>query len=91
MLQLEKSISRSNTRDGTRDSSSVFQMGSPKTVADGGLIGRKAEVVVPVLVAARSKAWVCGRSPAGIVGSNPTGGMDVCCCECCQVEVSATG
>jgi len=23
-------------------------------------------------------AWVCGRSLAGIVGSNPTGGMDVC-------------
>ena len=34
-------------------------------------------------VAARSKAWVCGRSPAEIVGSNPTGGMDVCRCECC--------
>ena len=32
----------------------------------------------PVPVAARSKAWVCGRSPAEIVGSNPTGGMDVC-------------
>jgi len=27
---------------------------------------------VPVPVAARSKAWVCGRSPAGFVGSNPT-------------------
>ena len=27
---------------------------------------------------ARSKAWVCGRSPAEIVSSNPTGGMDVC-------------
>jgi len=22
--------------------------------------------------------WVCGRSPAEIVGSNPTGDMDVC-------------
>jgi len=32
----------------------------------------------PVPVAARSKVWICGRSPAGIVGSNPTGGMDVC-------------
>ena len=32
----------------------------------------------PIPVAARSKAWVYGRSPAGIVGSNPTGGMDVC-------------
>jgi hypothetical protein len=28
-------------------------------------------------VASRSKAWVCGRVLAGIVGSNPTGGMDV--------------
>ena len=37
-------------------------------------------------MAARSKAWVCGRSPAEIVGSNPNGGMDVVCC---QVEVSA--
>ena len=25
-----------------------------------------------------SKAKVCGRSPAGIPGSNPAGGMDVC-------------
>jgi len=24
------------------------------------------------------KAWVCGRSLAGNVGSNPTGDMDVC-------------
>jgi hypothetical protein len=32
----------------------------------------------PFPVAARSKAWVCGRSLAGIVGSNPPGGMDVC-------------
>ena len=32
-------------------------------------------VLVPV--AARSKAWVCGLSPAGIVGSNPIGDMDV--------------
>ena len=32
--------------------------------------------VIPV--AARSKAWVCGRSLAGIAGSIPAGGMDVC-------------
>ena len=32
----------------------------------------------PIPVAARSKAGVCGRSLAGIVGLNPTGGMDVC-------------
>jgi len=29
-------------------------------------------------VAARSNAWVCCRSFAGIAGSNPDGGMDVC-------------
>ena len=38
-----------------------------------------------VPVAARSKAWVCGLSPAEIMGSNPTGGMDVC--ECCVLSV----
>jgi hypothetical protein len=31
---------------------------------------------VPVPVAARSKAWVCGRSLTGILGSNYTGGME---------------
>jgi len=46
----------------------------------------------PIPVAARSKAYVCGRSRAEIVGSNPSGGMDVCVVSvvCCQVEVSAT-
>ena len=29
-------------------------------------------------VAERSKALVCGRSLAVIVGSNPAGGIDVC-------------
>ena len=48
--------------------------------------------VVPVPVAARSKAWVCGRSLAGIMGSNPAGAwMSVMCVVCCQVKVSATG
>jgi len=44
-------------------------------------------------VAVRSKAWVYGRSLAGIVGSNPAGGMDVLSVlsvVCCHVEVSAT-
>jgi hypothetical protein len=36
------------------------------------------EKSVPIPAAAQSKAWVCGRALAGIVGSNPTGGMDVC-------------
>jgi hypothetical protein len=29
-------------------------------------------------VAAQPKAWVCGHSRAGISGSNPARGMDVC-------------
>jgi len=48
---------------------------------------------VLVRVAARSKAWVCGRSPTEIVGSNPAGGhgcLSVVSVVCCQVEVSAT-
>jgi len=28
--------------------------------------------------AARSKAWVCGLTLAGIAGSNPAVGMDIC-------------
>ena len=33
---------------------------------------------VPIPVAAKSKAWVCGRWLAGISDSNHAGGMDVC-------------
>jgi hypothetical protein len=33
---------------------------------------------VPIPVAARPKALVCGRSLAGIAGSNPAEYMDVC-------------
>jgi hypothetical protein len=40
-------------------------------------------------VAARSKTWAFGWALAGIVGLNPTGGMDVCLLWV-QVEVSAT-
>ena len=39
----------------------------------------------PISVAARYKARACGRSLAGIVGSNPAGGMDVCV-ECCVLS-----
>ena len=43
-------------------------------------------------MAARSKVWVCGRSLAGITGSNPAGGLYVCTnVVCCQIEASATG
>jgi hypothetical protein len=33
-------------------------------------------------MAARSKAWVCDRSFAGIEGSDTVGGTDVCCGYC---------
>ena len=52
------------------------------------------EIGVPIPVAARSKAWVCGRSLAGIVGSNLAGGVDVCreyCVLSGRGEVSASG
>jgi len=29
-------------------------------------------------VASQSKVWVCDRWLAGLAGSNPSGGMDVC-------------
>ena len=47
----------------------------------------------PIPVPARSKAWVCGRSLAGITGSNRAGFMDVCLLWvlCGQVEVCVTG
>jgi hypothetical protein len=32
---------------------------------------------MPIPVVVRSKAWLCVRLPAEIVGSNPTGVMDV--------------
>ena len=46
---------------------------------------------VPISVTVQSKVWVYSCSLAGIVGSNPARGMDVCLCWllCCQVEVSA--
>jgi hypothetical protein len=33
---------------------------------------------MPIPVSVRFKAWVCGRSLAGVAGSNPTEGIDVC-------------
>jgi hypothetical protein len=47
-----------------------------------GISGRKIPPInffsLPVPVAARSKAYVCGRLTAEIVSSNPTEGMDIC-------------
>jgi hypothetical protein len=33
---------------------------------------------LPIPLTKLSQAWVCGLSLAGIVGSTPAGGMDVC-------------
>jgi len=42
--------------------------------------------LVSIPVAARSKAWFCGRSFAGIVSSNPAGAWMFVCCDCCVVS-----
>jgi hypothetical protein len=47
-------------------------------------------VYVPIPVAAQSKAWVCGHLVAGIAGSNPAQGMDVCLL-CLYVVLSCVG
>ena len=41
---------------------------------------------LPIPVPARSKAWVCGRSPLGITGSNPVRALMSVCCECCVLS-----
>jgi len=51
---------------------------------------------MPIPVAARSKGWVCGRSLAGIVGSNLTGDGGHWCLSlvsvvCCQVSDLCVG
>jgi hypothetical protein len=45
---------------------------------------------VPIPVAARSKAEVCGRLVTGVAGSNPAWGMDVCLL-CLYVVLSCVG
>jgi hypothetical protein len=50
-------------------------------------------VEVPITVAVQSKTWIIFTlSNTGVVGSNPTQGMDVVyiiLCLCCPVQVSA--
>jgi hypothetical protein len=47
---------------------------------------------LPIPTAARSEAWVCGRSLAGFAGSNPARckGVYLVSVVCCQVEVCAS-
>jgi hypothetical protein len=42
--------------------------------------------ILPVPEAARSKAYVCGRSPAEFVGSNLNVAWIFVCCECCVLS-----
>jgi len=65
----------------------VCRMGSrnlmnEEALAHWGVVAPKEK---PIPVATWSKAWVCGRSLAGIVDSNPAGGVDVCR-ECCVLS-----
>jgi hypothetical protein len=39
-----------------------------------------------VPAAAWSKSWICGRSPADITGSNPTGAQIFFCCDFCVLS-----
>jgi hypothetical protein len=60
------------------------------------VMDRKGELIhwvniVPIPELTWSKAWVCGRLRAGVVGLNLVGGLSVASGVCCQVEFSATG
>jgi hypothetical protein len=43
----------------------------------GYLVGDVFRSHMPIPITERSKAWVCGRSLAGVAGSNSAGDMDV--------------
>jgi len=52
--------------------------GERRNLSQMGPLERASVSTLLVPVAVQSQAWVCGCSPAEIVGSNPAGGMDVC-------------
>jgi hypothetical protein len=65
-IHYKKSLSETATKDNRKN--------TPKCINKHKVIS-----LVPITVAARSKAWtVFVRSNAGIVGLNPAQGMDVC-------------
>jgi hypothetical protein len=47
-------------------------------IQHGFVITPNTGLLVPIPVAARSKAWVYGRSLAGIAGSTSAEGIDIC-------------
>jgi hypothetical protein len=63
----------SRTRSEVEDVVTAVHVGFPESFTN-----RMHIDYLPIPVSARSKAWVCGRSLAGIAGSNPTGGKRVC-------------
>ena len=72
-------VSKINSRRGTESEGSwLFSHES-----DARLYPEPDEPSLPLPVAARSKVWVCGRSLAGIMGSNPVGAWMSVSCECC--------
>ena len=62
---------------------------SRRITTDAGWINLVKEQAGPIPVTARSKARVCGRPLAGIVGSKPAGAWMSVYCECCVL--SGTG
>jgi hypothetical protein len=73
-----------NQQEGNSRGSTSFNLGRRTMEKTGSTITSHEYTLAvgyqyPIMVAARSKAWtVFARSEAGIVGSNPTQGMDVC-------------
>jgi hypothetical protein len=43
-------------------------------------------IIIEEGLPARSMAWVCSRSLAGIAGSDSAGTMDVISCQCCVLS-----
>jgi hypothetical protein len=76
---LDTNITWSKQLSKTRKKFPIFRTDSNKSKLHLG-------IKWPIPMAVLSKAWVCGRSLAMIVGSNPSGGwMDVCC-GCCVLS-----
>ena len=56
------------------------------TIAKISKILSNVNLLMSIPVASRSKAWVCGLSLAGIVGSNPAGAWKFFPIECCGLS-----